>query len=134
MKTSRRLRWILLLCLQAGLVSSPAQQMTKIWDSGPDNQKMVLAILGDGYAQNDQLKYRRDVTNQILSGLLKHDFYFTNSRAFNIYRIDLVSKDSGVSTPTTSKDTALGMIYSGDWNRCWMEKSAQTDTLMAQVL
>lgn len=70
----------------------------------------------------------------MLNGLLGHDFYRDNQRAFNVYRVDLVSRESGVSTPTTTKDTSLKMVYSGDWNRCWMEESTDTDSLINQAL
>jgi len=103
-------------------------------DNGADGNKLVFAILGDGYAASDQSKYVNDISRLVLNGILGHDFYRDNQRAFNVYRVDLTSRDSGVSTPSTTKDTALKMVYSGDWNRCWMEESTDTDSLINQAL
>jgi len=81
-----------------------------------------------------------------------NDFYKENQNAFNVYRLNLVSVDSGVSqkvydengtpsdgsddtvTSTTIKNTALKYIYSGSWVHCWLESSAQTSALVQAAL
>ncbi|HEX8291558.1 MAG TPA: M64 family metallopeptidase [Pyrinomonadaceae bacterium] len=98
----------------------------KIMDNGPDADRMVIVVLGDGYAQADQAKYRDDVRRLVVNGVLAHDVYGDNRRAFNVYRVDLVSAETGVSTPTKTKDTALKLVYTGKWNSCWIRPSAQT--------
>jgi IgA peptidase M64 len=129
------LHFAIITCLASHPPVVQAQiHAAKVVDNGPDGQKLVLAILGDGYATADQMKFRDDVNRLILNGLFSHDFYKTNHTAFNVYRVDLVSRESGVSTPFTKKDTALKMVYSGDWNRCWMEESADTDRLVNNAL
>lgn len=102
----------------------------KIIDNGPDAKRMVIVVLGDGYAQNDQEKYRKDVQKLVVDGVLAHDVYGDNRRAFNVYRVDLVSAESGVSTPTDSKDTALKLVYTGVWESCWINPSSQTTALI----
>lgn len=122
--------FLLLVCSS----TSSAQTVTKIVDNGADGNKLVFAILGDGYGAADQSKYVNDIFRLVLNGILGHDFYRDNQRAFNVYRVDLISRESGISTPGTTKDTALKMVYSGDWNSCWMEESADTDSLINQAL
>src|SRR6185369_13394655 len=87
------------------------------------------AVVGDGYTAADQAKYVNDVNNLVIQGVLTHDFYRENIRAFNVYRLDLVSNASGVTqlgAPT--RDTALRTIYSGLWNRCWIEEAPNDTT------
>jgi len=81
-----------------------------------------------------------------------HDFFDENQNAFNVYRLNLVSVDSGMSqrvydengTPsdgsddsivsTTLKNTALKYIYSGSWAHCWLESTSQTASLVQAAL
>lgn len=116
----------------AGTAGAAAQTVvtTKILDNGPDGRKLTFAVLGDGYTQTEQDKYRADVDALVLNGLLAHDFYRDARAAFNVYRVDLASNQSGVSSLTVHRDTALGIIFSGEWSRCWLEGSANTDALI----
>ena len=126
---------LVLFALFAGTtVAQDTISTTKIVDNGPDGGKLVFAILGDGYAASDQPKYKQDVDSLIVNGLLAHDFYRDNRSAFNVYRVDLVSHDSGVSRPNLSRDTALGIVYTGEWKRCWLEGSSNTDKLVNDSL
>jgi len=127
---------LLLVTTAAALLLSPisSQTVTKIVDHGPDGQRLVFAVLGDGYQGGEQKKFAADVSALLTEGMLKRDFYLEHAKAFNVYRVDIVSKDSGVSTPTRMKDTALKVIFSGDWNRCWVEESTQTDQLINNAL
>ena len=104
-----------------------AQNTTKIVDHGPDGEKLVFVVLGDGYAKADQGKFERDVDGLVVNGVFGHDFYKDNFNAFNVYRVNLVSQESGVSTLKFKKNTALKVIFSGQWSRCWLEESPDTD-------
>jgi hypothetical protein len=74
-----------------------APACTKVIDNGSDANKKVLVVLGDGYPRGDQTKYNEDVKILITDGVFGHNFYLENQNAFNVYRINLVSVDSGVS-------------------------------------
>lgn len=91
-------------------------------------------MIGDGYAAADQAKHINDVNKLVINGVFTHDFYRDNIRAFNVYRLDLVSNASGVSRPSAPSDTALQTIYSGQWNRCWIEESNNTSDLLNAAL
>jgi hypothetical protein len=125
-----------LLLILLGIAQASAQTITtrKILDNGPDGDKLVFAVVGDGYGDADQAKYAADVDRLIINGVMAHDFYRDNRRAFNVYRVDLVSADSGVSKPGAPKNTKLKTIYTGDWNRCWIEPSNDTETLLNDAL
>ena len=125
-----------LLPILLGLAQASAQTVTtsKILNNGPDGDKLVFAVVGDGYGAADQTKYAEDVERLVINGVMAHDFYRDNRRAFNVYRVDLVSAESGVSRLNAPKNTALKTIYSGDWNRCWIEPSNDTETLLNTAL
>lgn len=126
--------------------------VTQILKSGPPGTKINIAVLGDGFAASDQAAYNQRVADVLMEGVFGHDYFYEDAQAFNIYRVNLISNESGVSqrvydekgTPsdasddvivsTTLKDTALGYIYSGSWAHCWLESGANTSTLVDDAL
>jgi hypothetical protein len=126
--------------------------MTPILNSGPPGTKVNIAVLGDGFAAGDQAVYNAKVQELLIDGVFGHDYYYEDKSAFNIYRVNLISADSGVSTrvydehgtpddgsddtitSTTLRNTALGYIFSGSWAHCWLEGGANTGTLVADAL
>lgn len=129
-----------------------APTCSKLVDNGPDGTKRILVVMGDGYAAADQTKYNNDVNTLVTSGVFGNDFFLENQNAFNVYRLNLVSTESGVSqrvydehgTPTdpsddtivstTIKNTALKYIWSGSWAHCWLEGSTDTAMLVQNAL
>jgi hypothetical protein len=71
---------------------------TKIVDHGPASERWNLIIFGDGYTQNEQAKYATDVANfiNVLNTTKPFDDMWN---AINIYRIDVVSTESGADDP-----------------------------------
>ena len=106
----------------------------KIIDNGPDSDRMVFVVLGDGYAEADQATYRSDVQRLVVNGVLANDVYAENQRAFNVYRADLVSAESGVSTPSQTKDTALKLVFTGQWSSCWISESDESAALISAAV
>jgi hypothetical protein len=142
-----------MLCVSQALAgTAAAQTKTKVIDNGPDAGKKILVVMGDGYATADQSKYNQDVDTLVVGGVFGNDFFREDQDGFNVYRLNLVSAESGVSqrvydehgTPsdgsddtivsTTMKNTALKYIWSGSWAHCWLEGSAQTGTLVQDAL
>jgi hypothetical protein len=109
--------------------------MTQILSSGPVGSKVNVAVLGDGFAAGaDQTTYNNKVQDLVLNGLFRNDYYFEDVQAFNVFRVNLISVDSGVGQKqynngtlisTTTKNTALGIYYSGSWSHCWLEWGPQ---------
>lgn len=126
--------------------------MTQILNSGPPGIKINIAVLGDGFAAGDQATYNAKVQELLIDGVFGHDYFYEDKSAFNIYRVNLISVDSGVSTrvydekgtpddpsddtivSTTTRNTALGYIYSGSWAHCWLESGPNTGTLVSNAL
>lgn len=126
--------------------------VTQVLKSGPPGTKLNIAVLGDGFAAADQTAYNNNVQAVLLDGVFGMDYFYEDKSAYNIYRVNLISAQSGVSqrvynengTPsdasddtivsTTLRNTSLGFIYSGSWAHCWMEWGANTPTLVQNAL
>jgi hypothetical protein len=125
--------------------------VTQIRSAGPVGAKRNLVILGDGFAAGDQTAYNNWVRDVLMAGPFANDYFYEDASAWNIFRVNLISNDSGVSqrrydekgtpdssddtiTSTTLRDTALGMIFSGLWSHCWMEYGTDTETRIQNAL
>ena len=126
--------------------------VTHILAAGPPGSKINIAVIGDGFAADDQEDYNDKVNDLLMDGVFGHDYFYEDAQAFNIFRVNLISNESGVSqrvydemgTPsdgsddvivsTTLKDTALQYIYSGSWAHCWLESGANTASLVDDAL
>src|SRR5580765_1493872 len=128
-----------------------ADSMTVLRRAGPPGTKRNIVVLGDGFTAADQAAYNQWVENTLIKGVFGHDYFSEDASAFNIYRINLESVDSGVSTRTydekgtvdasddtiaseTVRNTALGMIFSGSWSHCWLEYGRNTETLLQAAI
>src|SRR5262245_51795857 len=129
-----------------------ADSVTQLRFAGPTGTKRNLAILGDGFAAGDQAAYNNWVQTVVLDGVFGHDYFFEDMSAWNIFRVNLESTDSGISTRVynemgtpadpsddtitsdTTLNTALSMIFSGSWAHCWMEYGANTNTRILNAL
>ena len=80
---------------------------TKIVDHGPDSARWVLVIVGDGYRATELTQYHTDVQN-FLTTLRTTPPYTELFCGINVYRIDVVSTDSGADDPATCADGTTG--------------------------
>lgn len=126
--------------------------VSQILASGPVGSKLNIAVLGDGFAAADQAAYNLKVQELLMNGVFGHDYFYEDKQAFNIFRVNLISNQSGVSTrvynehgtpdvgsddtitSTTLRDTALKYIYSGSWAHCWLEGTGTTSALVNAAL
>ncbi|MBM3844766.1 MAG: hypothetical protein FJ405_00580 [Verrucomicrobia bacterium] len=111
-----------------------AATITQLHSSGPKSKKFNMVLIAEGFADTtaDQNAFNNYVQNVVMDDLLKRDVHPEILNAINIFRINTYSTESGVTRVngsgqvTSTKDTALGYRYSGDWNRCWMEPGPGT--------
>lgn len=126
--------------------------VTQIRAAGPAGLKKNLVVLGDGFANADQTAYNNWVQTELIDGVFGHDYFYEDASAWNIFRVNLISTDSGVNirvynemgtpadasddtiTSTTTRNTALDMIFSGSWAHCWMEYGTNTETRIQAAL
>lgn len=132
-----------------------ADSVTQLLASGPVGVKQNIAVLGDGFAAADQTAYNNKVDEVLLAGVFARDYFLEDKSAFNIFRVNLTSVDSGVSTrqygpettghphppgtshnilSTTWRNTALGMIFNASWAHCWLEGGPSSDTRINNAL
>jgi len=126
--------------------------VTQLRKAGPVGTKLNIAVLGDGFAEADQSQYNQLVDDLLIKGVFGHDYFYEDDQAFNIFRVNLISKDSGVSQvrydehgtfsdgsddtvlSRVNRDTALGYIFSGSWAHCWLEGGPNTGAKVASAL
>jgi IgA Peptidase M64/FG-GAP-like repeat len=138
--------------MHGGIVEVMPDSMTQILMSGPPGTKRNIAVLGDGFGNADQTTYNNKVKELLLDGVFGHDYFYEDMQGFNIYKVNLISSESGVSqrvydehgTPndasddtivsTTLRNTALGIIYSGSWAHCWLEYGTNSETRIQNAL
>ena len=74
--------------------------ITKIHDSGDDGNRIVVAILGDGYTEEDLSSgLFADNAETVLEALRNAPPWSYYMNVVNVYRIDTISKESGVDDP-----------------------------------
>ncbi|MBK8099418.1 MAG: VCBS repeat-containing protein [Planctomycetes bacterium] len=132
------LRYSLAAALLAAAVT--AQTTTALLQSGTTAAKKDIVIVGDGFTAADQATFNTYVTNTVMNQLFNMDVYRDAANAFNIWRVNVNSVNSGVTqvnssgTVTVARNTALDYRYSGVWSRCWMEPGPNTSTRLANLL
>lgn len=90
-----------------------AAPTTLISSSGPSSNRIDMVFLGDGYTLTEQAKFAADVQIAIAS-YFSYEPYTDYASYFNLWRIEVVSSESGADHPLTNtyKDTALDATYS----------------------
>ncbi len=80
--------------------------------TGPSEDRLDLVFLGDGYTASQQEDFAEDV-DWVVDYLLNIEPYSAYTGLFNVWRIDTISNDSGVSHDESgiSRDTAYGCYY-----------------------
>ena len=88
----------------------PEADVRELVKQGPDNNRITITILGDGYTLAEKEKYFNDV-NRIVNDLFKEVTFKSYLPLFNIYAVFVPSLDSGI-TDTKNRDTAFGLYRS----------------------
>jgi len=90
----------------------PKPAVTAIVENGPPAVKVDIAILGDGYAAADMEKFRRDAA-RFTDDLFRTHPFRERKQDFNVWRVDVVSEESGIDVPGRGvwKRHALGARY-----------------------
>lgn len=95
----------------------------KIVDHGPNSQRFNIVIMGDGYQASEQAKLATDVQGFV--DLLRATAPYTDLWCgINLFRIDVVSTDSGADDPGTCGDGSTG---SGTTPRTYFDSTFCSD-------
>ena len=112
---SRRLALTLALAWLAfpGLAGAQELRTVDIERNGPSENRVDVVVLGDGYRLDQQNQFE-DIARQVPK-LFSHDPALGEyARYFDFVRVNLVSKDEGISGFGRKFDTALGGHVTGD--------------------
>ena len=136
----RKIAFLLFLVLGiAGNASS--QTVTRLLTSGGSGAKKDLVVIGDGFQSGaDQTAFNNFVQTFVMEGVFAEGPMWESMNAFNLYRVNVNSVDSGVTQVnedgdvTTARNTALDYRYSGVWDRCWMEPGPNSAANLSAIL
>ena len=93
------------------------QNYTTIRSNGPTSQKFDIVFVGDGFTTNDQTAFNNAV-NAAVAALEARPGYSETMCGFNIWRVNVVSTDSGIDHPmqNISRNTELDCRYGNTAN------------------
>ena len=141
MRTVLRYLFLSALLVIVACGASFSQTVTRLLSSGGTGEKFDLVIIGDGFrAGADQTLFNNYVRDNVIDQVFAEGPLWESMNAFNIYRVNTTSIDSGVTqvdaagNVTTARNTALEYRYSGVWDRCWMEMGPNTWNLLTNIL
>jgi uncharacterized protein (TIGR03382 family) len=78
--------------------------------SGPDDERLDLVFLGDGYTQAELVRFAADVDG-VVDYLLTIEPYGQYAGLFNVWRVDTPSSTSGIGSGGVGASTAYGCYY-----------------------
>ncbi|MFD7627006.1 M64 family metallopeptidase [Streptomyces sp. NPDC059851] len=88
-------------------------RVTKIVDGGPTADRLDIVVVGDGYTTAELDRFHADARAK-WAEITAVEPYATYRNLFNVWTVDAVSHDTGVTgdpTPATVRDTALGSYF-----------------------
>ena len=90
------------------------QSVVTFENNGDPDNRVDIAILGDGYTADEIDKYASDVQN-IIYGIFTEEPFAEYRYYFNVHRVDVVSNESGADHPERDpplfRDTAFNASY-----------------------
>ena len=90
----------------AGTGDGMVKGVTKLVDNGPTADRFNLVLIGDGYRESE-LGLFEDHADEFVKFLFETPPFNTNCSAINIWRIDVVSTDSGADDPAPPADDPM---------------------------
>lgn len=110
--------------------------VSKIVDNGSTADRLDIVVVGDGYTEAELGAFRADAREK-WAELTAVEPYTTYRNLFNVWTVDAVSNESGVSGDpdrATVRDTALGSYFwCGDIERLLCVDEAKVDGYVAKA-
>ncbi|MFG3496430.1 M64 family metallopeptidase [Streptomyces sp. NPDC047928] len=108
--------------------------VTKVVDNGPTADRLDVVVIGDGYTAAELPRFREDAREK-WAEVAAVEPYTTYQSLFNVWTVDAVSRESGVSGDpdrATVRDTALGAYFwCGDIERLLCIDQEKVDSYVA---
>ena len=102
------------------------------FDTNDGQRKKTIAVLGDGFTENDLDTYKQYVEDNLLNSVFKRGPLGEDIRAFDIVRLDVISNDSGITELNADgdvivqKDTALDYAFREEAG-CYFDSVGDSD-------
>lgn len=108
--------------------------VTQVQVTGPPAKRFNLIIMGDGYTESEQAAFRADVDRH-LNVMWSIEPFKSYRNYINVYRVDIVSGESGVSCDpdltSPRKNTPLSMGFWGGCNASSVQRLITMDNAAA---
>ncbi len=97
------------------LLRSGFKGVTTILDSGPTGNRIDVVFVGDGYLESELDTYS-DHVDSVVGAFFSQEPFASYIGMFNMYRVDVVSNESGVDNDSNEddeidRDTAMDMAF-----------------------
>lgn len=144
--------FLLLLCCISTLFATAQTKRTLLY-SGPSASKFDIVFMGDGFTSSQQGDFNTRVDNYFKAMFTYQNGDMDNvlaelQDAFNVYRVNMNSVQSGVADQTCTnadgdscgassnqtRNTAYRFTYSGCWDCCWMGWNGNSVTRINNAL
>lgn len=110
--------------------------VTPIVENGPSGDKLDIAVIGDGYKEGELGQFHTDA-KESWTELADVEPYTTYQKSFNVWAVDAVSQDSGVSGDPDKgavKKTALNShFWCDDMERLLCVDTAKVESYAAKA-
>ena len=126
MRCSKALVWVFCIVFSFAfgnteLIATPTDGAVigavKIVDNGPGSARFNFVLVGEGYRITEQNLFSQHA-QAFVDFLFQTPPFSTNRRAFNIWRVNVVSDDSGADDPTVCGGTGAGVDTYFDASFC----------------
>ncbi|WP_328296636.1 M64 family metallopeptidase [Streptomyces sp. NBC_00435] len=111
-------------------------EVAELVHSGPTADRLDVVVIGDGYTAAELAKFHTDAKAK-WAEVTAVEPYTTYQNLFNVWTVDAVSRESGVSgdpDPATVRDTALGSYFwCEDIERLLCVDQPKVDTYVAKA-
>ncbi|MFF3426012.1 M64 family metallopeptidase [Streptomyces sp. NPDC002602] len=111
-------------------------EVTALVDNGPTADRLDVVVVGDGYTAAELDRFHEDARRK-WDEIAAVEPYATYRSLFNVWTVDAVSRESGVSgdpDPATVRDTALGSYFwCEDIERLLCVDQPKVDTYVAKA-
>lgn len=93
--------------------SAHGEPVTTVRDNGDPANRVDLAVLGDGYTEDELGTFASDV-ERVVSTFFSEEPFWEYQSYFNVHQVDVISNESGADHPELGefRDTALDATYS----------------------
>jgi hypothetical protein len=122
--TLRTLCALALLSLSHGAYAVPFE---KVLSGGDPQNRVDIAIVGDGYTAADMAKYKSDV-QAFIQKVFQQEPYREYKAYFNVWRLDVASAESGADHPERTPPVARNTYFGATYNCAGIQRLICVDT------